>query len=136
MECIYINLDSETSRRGAVEQTFRDNCPPSWRLQRLSAVTPTYIGEREIEGNLRDGEKACFLSHLKALDLAREFDGNVLIAEDDILLGNGSALAIEQALGTMAGNDWDLLFTDVCIAGIHAMIELFRLKRLLTTKKQ
>ncbi len=136
MECIYINLDEQTPRRTSLETDFRDNCPPGWRIRRLCALGIDDIERRHVEGTLPKEEKACFLSHLKALELSMTIDGHVFVAEDDILFGKETASLIDQAIETLSGDAWDMLFTDVCIPGIHAMIVLFQLRQLLSERNR
>jgi GR25 family glycosyltransferase involved in LPS biosynthesis len=132
MDCIYINLDEQAARRQSLESNFHQVCP-DWHINRVPAVSATQIECEGIPGKLRNNEKACFLSHVKALEFALTLPDHVLIAEDDILFGETSAALIERAIATLSA-DWDIVFTDVCITGVHAMIELFQLRRMLTAQ--
>ena len=132
MECVYINLDEQTARRNSLESNFHQTCPQGWSIRRVAAVSVRDIEDRDVQGTLRNTEKACFLSHVKALELGGTCAGHVLIAEDDILFGQESAPLIERAVATVPDTAWDVIFTDACITGVHAMIELFQLRRTLT----
>ena len=135
MECFYINLEEQTARRTSVESNFRDACPPGWSMSRIPAVSTRDVERQEVQGSLRPAEKACFLSHLKALEHGLTRAGHVLIAEDDILFGTESAPLIERAVSAALDTSWDVIYTDVCITGVHAMIELFQLRRALAAQQ-
>jgi len=141
MRCIYINLDEAIQRREAVEQTFRDNCPPSWKLERLPACDCAYVVQREIPGKIRPAEKACFLSHLKALERARELNGPVLIAEDDTVFSAATAGIVEDVVRRLPPDAWDLLFTDVDASaggfqGLPRLFDLCALHGVLTNRNR
>ena len=138
MQCIYINLDEAEARREAVERTFRENCPASWTLERLPAFDRAYVEQAKIPGTLSAGEKACFLSHLRALESSMESDGPVLIAEDDVELGPATAGVLDDVIRRLPPEAWDLLYTEVDVwgIGVHRMIDLWTLHQLLTIQRQ
>lgn len=113
MDIFYINLADQIHRREFVERNFAAVQRPGWRLSRIDAVTAE--AARDMPGRIRDAEKACFQSHLRAIEKAQHAAGHVLIAEDDILFGKGSLRSIESALASLAEDDWDILFTDLVI---------------------
>jgi GR25 family glycosyltransferase involved in LPS biosynthesis len=127
MDLLYINLADQTGRRQTLESNFQANTIPGWRLERVEAVTTE--GVHAIPGRIRDGEKACFQSHVKAIGMAKQSPGHVLIAEDDILFGAGSFSAIESALRLVPDDSWDIVFTDLCVTSTHAMLDLLQLRR-------
>lgn len=63
MECFYINLNSEHTRRAHLEQNFLENKRGEWSLTRFPAIDTSYIDANEVFGTLGSSEKACFLSH-------------------------------------------------------------------------
>jgi GR25 family glycosyltransferase involved in LPS biosynthesis len=127
MDILYINLADQTDRRHALESNFQAVQAPQWSLHRVDAVPARAAAP--VPGRLRDGEKACFQSHIKAIETSKQSDGPVLIAEDDILFGAGSFAAIESALALIPEDSWDLIFTDICITNVHAMLDLLTLRR-------
>jgi GR25 family glycosyltransferase involved in LPS biosynthesis len=128
MHCIYINLDSQIERRQFVEQNFAKFMPSGWTLHRYSAFDASRKAELP-EGKLRDSEKACFLSHVGALEQALTLPGNeVLILEDDVYFGPNSARLISEAL-SMVPPALEVLFTDVCVIAPEDMVNLFLLRR-------
>jgi GR25 family glycosyltransferase involved in LPS biosynthesis len=68
MKCFYINLDSETERRSAIEKNFSSHAKAGWELVRVPAVDTRQVEERRVRGSLRPAEKACFLSHQSILE--------------------------------------------------------------------
>ena len=90
MDIFYINLAEQTERQRKLESNFQANNASQWVLHRIDAVSAQAVANK-IPGRLRDGEKACFQSHIKAIETAKQSAGHVLIAEDDILFGNCSS---------------------------------------------
>jgi GR25 family glycosyltransferase involved in LPS biosynthesis len=127
MNILYINLANQTDRRRDLERNFQAVNALQWFLHRVDAI-PSHAAA-QIPGRLRDSEKACFQSHIKAIEMAKQKDGHVFIAEDDILFGTGSFAAIENALAHVPEESWDIVFTDVCITNVHAMLDLRMLRR-------
>jgi GR25 family glycosyltransferase involved in LPS biosynthesis len=128
MDVFYINLESQTARRRALEENFRAVSAPGWSLTRVEAVTAGQMAGR-VPGRIGDGEKGCFHSHIKALTLAGQSAGPVLIAEDDMKFGSRSCATIENAVAKVPPDNWDVIFTDISITNIHAMMDLLLMRR-------
>lgn len=135
MHCIYINLDQQIERRNFVEDNFSHHVPANWALHRFTAIDSKYLPEGLL-GKLRDTEKACFLSHIGALEMAMTFAGDVLILEDDVWFGPSSIGLIDMARQSLGENEWDLLFTDLCIVNPRDMLDLFQLRKEWDNSKQ
>src|SRR2546428_6221539 len=136
MYCLYINLDHQVARRASLEDNFRTTCPSDWRLWRVRAVEASLVGERWTAGSLRKEEKACFLSHLKAIELSSSINEDVLIAEDDALFARETAPMIEHTAGSLPRDAWDMLFTDVSMPCMRTMSVLVRLRRSLMQQRR
>lgn len=134
MDIFLINLASQLHRRQFVEDNFTTIRRPGWRLSRIEAVAAAETGG--IPGPIRDTEKACFLSHLRAVKAAQDATGHVLIAEDDILFGGRSLAAIESALASIPEDSWDILFTDLVIPVAGPMADFFLLRQRLAKTGQ
>lgn len=132
MDIFFINLAERPDRRRFVENNFAKVRRPGWRLSRIDAVAAA----QGTPGSILDVEKACFLSHLDAIEAAQSAAGHVLIAEDDILFGEGSLPAIESAVARMAEGDWDILFTDLVIPFAGPMADFFLLRQRLVQSGQ
>jgi len=128
MDILYINLANQADRRRNLESNFQANNALQWSLRRIDAI-PSSAVANQIQGRLRDSEKACFQSHIKAIKIAKQTTGHVLIAEDDILFGTRSFQAIESTLELVSEDSWDIIFTDVCVTNTHAMMDLLLLRR-------
>jgi GR25 family glycosyltransferase involved in LPS biosynthesis len=98
-------------------------------LHRIEAVDAAAVARDEVPGKLSDNAKACYLSHLKAIEAARDIDGHVLIVEDDVRFGLGTAQAIEACLGAVPENSWDIIYTDAIIPRADIMCQLFDLRK-------
>lgn len=90
MDCLVINLHSAHERMTFMSKQLQKL---GISFHRLTATTPSTLGEQEIAFNwdswerpLKDTEKACFLSHFKAWEYAAKNNGYTLILEDDALL--------------------------------------------------
>jgi GR25 family glycosyltransferase involved in LPS biosynthesis len=127
MDIFYVNLADQADRRRNLENNFQANNALKWSLRRVDAILARAVAQ--VPGGLRDSEKACFQSHIKAIETARESAGHVLIAEDDIQFGAKSLPAIENALGLVPEESWDIIFTDVCVTNTHAMMDMLMLRR-------
>jgi GR25 family glycosyltransferase involved in LPS biosynthesis len=132
MQCILINLDSQPDRRRRVEENFAACARGEWTLSRLSAVDTVQVTRSQTQGRISLPEKGCFLSHLVAIDKSREIPGHAMVVEDDVLFHEHSFDAIEAAVRLASQQEWDILFTDVCVPHIPSMLELFGLRRQLS----
>ncbi|MDD5247609.1 MAG: glycosyltransferase family 25 protein [Rhodocyclaceae bacterium] len=129
MHCIYINLDRQTERRAFVEENFDVRADPDWTLHRFDAVDAGRLPQRCAAGALRPSEKAAFASHFGAVEKSLDYPGATLILEDDVWFGPRAAEMLNAARAELAGKDWDLLFTDVCVVAPPAMLDLFLMRR-------
>tara|TARA_B100000902_G_scaffold383381_1_gene422186 strand:- start:220 stop:1062 length:843 start_codon:yes stop_codon:yes gene_type:complete len=127
MHCIYINLDSAVDRREAIEENFRETMAPhGFALHRLPAVTINDVLQKKIEGSQTDSAKACYLSHVAALEKSLEFSGPVMILEDDACFGRRTGEKLIEVMGKIISSDfaWDIFFTDVIFGEFSQMADL------------
>jgi len=79
---IYINLDRSPDRRAC----FESQMPTDLKVIRCPAIDGNTINGTRI---LTKYEHACTLSHLKALKMLLETDGNLfMVCEDDVIFNN------------------------------------------------
>jgi GR25 family glycosyltransferase involved in LPS biosynthesis len=135
MNCIYINLDKATERRVAIESNFTEN-NSDWNLIRFSAIDVKYVVENDIKGKLKDAEKGCFLSHKMVIKEHINSHDPILIMEDDVVIGKKTSEIISKFLEVIDAEDWDVIFTDVCVTQPAKMIELISLKKSLSGKNE
>jgi GR25 family glycosyltransferase involved in LPS biosynthesis len=136
MKCILISLESQPARRERVEANFRAIDHAGWEMTYLKAVDAEQVAKSAVQGRLAPAEKGCFLSHLVAMQSTRESTEPILLVEDDVLFGARSFSAIDAALQSAAHTEWDILFTDVCVPSVHAMVNLYWLRRQLTVANE
>jgi len=129
MQCLFINLDSRQDRRDFLDANFAANRLPGWRLERIAAFDAAHVEKKKVPGILRAAEKACFLSHVKALERSQADPHHTMILEDDAMFGKESCASIEGALGVFPDSDWDIIYTDVIILHAHLMVRLLSLRR-------
>ena len=133
MECHYINLDQATERRQSLEESFAKHCTPGWSLFRYPAVNVPYIQQHQVSGQLRDSEKACFMSHRRLIGDQIGCDDPVLILEDDARFGVSTFKALDRLLINLPIEfEWDIIFTDIAVIDPKSMIDLVQLRRELT----
>lgn len=133
MNAYYINLESATDRRASVEGTFAKYASMTWQLIRVPAIDADEIRNRKIPGTIKDTQKACLLSHQKAIEQSLGDDGHALFLEDDAsigprgfkVLGN---LDISNRIGV------DMLFTSCLIANQDLLLKQYLLYRSLIEK--
>jgi GR25 family glycosyltransferase involved in LPS biosynthesis len=133
----YINLEQALDRRGAIERCLRQIPRPRWHPQRFSAVGANDERVRLLEGRCSAAERACFLSHRTALvqTLEQHPGQHVHMLEDDALLGQRTYEIVDRLLESEEGKSWDLVFTDVIVTRLQAMLELLTLRRNLATRQ-
>ena len=130
MQVFYINLDSQPERRAFIEANFKAHNREGWKLTRVAAVDKAaLVGSPQALPPVRPGELACFLSHLKVMDLAQDIDGDIMVIEDDALFGPNSQQAIRTIISLSPRANWDMLATDVCITNPLQMIQLLAQRR-------
>jgi GR25 family glycosyltransferase involved in LPS biosynthesis len=135
MECIYINLDSAVERKLKFETNFNAFKKPDWTLTRFSAVNTEMVKARNVKGESQPAEKGCFLSHRDIIGANLDHDRPLFILEDDAVIGKRTCALVERAFSQNDKPDWDILFTDVCIPGVKAMVDTLRFRRELAAKK-
>ena len=96
MRCFYINLDAAAQRRDLLEKNFAQHRGNDWTLTRIAAVDADYVIANGIGGSSTSTEKACFLSHKKAIRESMTIDEPVLILEDDAVFGENTCKIIDQ----------------------------------------
>jgi GR25 family glycosyltransferase involved in LPS biosynthesis len=124
----YINLHSQTERREVLEGNLSKFIPRDIEVKRIEAMGQHEVLNLGIVGNIRATEKACFLSHQKAIEASLLDDGHALILEDDALVGPSTIKMLTLALQMMK-DDFDLVYTDACIPDIQNMVILAYLKK-------
>jgi GR25 family glycosyltransferase involved in LPS biosynthesis len=123
MKCHYINLDDATGRRANLEAAYQAvNPPASWELVRIAASGPDAASG--LGGTASLPEKACWLSHRRAIEASLDDDGAVLVVEDDVRFSPRTF----YILGALAEADteWDILFTDVILTNADSMVSFAR----------
>jgi GR25 family glycosyltransferase involved in LPS biosynthesis len=135
MDCFYINLDSAEDRKLHIEKNFAACKKPGWTLTRFQAIDKAYVKRNNIAGAAQSAEKACFLSHQILMGQHLGDEKSYLIMEDDAAFGARSCTLIDTLLERIEHLDWDILFTDCCIANMLTMFELVKRRRDLGEKK-
>src|SRR5689334_1969428 len=123
MKCHYINLDDATARRANLEAAYRAANPPAaWELVRIPASGPAAAGG--LPGAISPPEKACWLSHRRAVEASLVDDSPVLVVEDDVRFSPRTF----PILGALAEADpeWDVLYTDVILTDADTMVSFAR----------
>lgn len=128
MDCYYINLASETEKRAQLEKNFAQHNTLNWPLHRFEALDKKYVEANNIQGQLSNGAKGCFLSHRELMNQNINNKDHLFIVEDDIVLCNKTQTVIEKII-TTPEFEWDLLYTDICVPNAATMLDLFQLKQ-------
>lgn len=129
MDCFYINLDSAEDRRLHIEKNFAAYKKPGWTLTCFPAIDKAYVERNNIAGAAKPAEKGCFLSHQILMGQHLGDDKTYLIMEDDAAFGARTCTLIDMLLEHIKYLDWDILFTDICIANMLTMFELVKRRR-------
>ena len=105
---VIINLASRVDRRREMQRTLsRAGCDPDGpRVSWFPAIDP-----RTAVGFERPGTRGCFLSHLAALNLARNAGHRrVLILEDDCDFAPDFRDRQEEVAGWLASTPWGIAY--------------------------
>jgi len=131
MQIHYINLDSQTLRREVLLRNLSRMVPPQVGLQRVRAVTADEVRTQVVPGAIRDVEKACYLSHARALAQSLAHADHALILEDDAHLLPESLPAIEHAMAQLAQRQeaWQILYVQVMPVCPEHMVEMLRIRQ-------
>jgi GR25 family glycosyltransferase involved in LPS biosynthesis len=127
MNIYFINLDASTERRASIEASLHRFAGLEHQIHRVPAFDRAFVETHGIPGSLRPNEKACFLSHIKAIEQSLDDPGPSLILEDDAIFGTQTANILTQLSAEL--NARDLVFTDLCIPTAMWMMRLFQLRR-------
>jgi GR25 family glycosyltransferase involved in LPS biosynthesis len=128
MHVIYINLDQAIERRRHTEENFACYAK-GWTLHRQPAFDKAGSDPAKYGDKISKGLIALAISHVAAVEKSLSLPGPVMIAEDDILFGPSSQAAINKALADLGNEEWDLLFTDVCVPSPITMLDLLLKKK-------
>jgi GR25 family glycosyltransferase involved in LPS biosynthesis len=112
---LWINLDRSSDRRSEMEKIFEKLLSvPNFRIEAVDGQKNIPIGIKSIRDALATPyEEACLLSHLQALERARELQGEIfLILEDDITLHFFPFLSEQDVISRIiarAPTNWEII---------------------------
>lgn len=135
MKVRYINLEAATERRSHIEANFRELAPSPWSIVRVPATSSEDPEVACQSGRIRPSEKACFLSHRKAITASLEEPGSSMIVEDDVLFCPSSFDNIDKLEQQHRGEP-DIVFTSVLIQEPANLVPQFLLRRQLGKNDQ
>ncbi|MDR0379229.1 MAG: glycosyltransferase family 25 protein [Candidatus Accumulibacter sp.] len=127
MDTYYINLESAEARRHSIEESFRQYGDKNGRLHRVEAVDAARVVADAVPGKISDTEKACFLSHRRAIDRSRRDGTHSLIVEDDVRFGPSTFKMFDKFGDTF--DTFDIVFTDIDFCNLNYMFQFFLLRR-------
>lgn len=135
MEVIYINLESQPSRKLAIEANFNSvNIDKEHSLRRFNAIDTSYVEKYKVPGSARDTEKAAFLSHIGANHSCINNKDHYIVIEDDILIGKNTFNTLKGIIDTLPDNAWDIIYGEVCIPNPADMYTMVKIKQDLVSK--
>lgn len=115
---LYINLARSPERRERCDQQLADHGLND-RYQRLEAIDGQAASIDHPDTAFTPGKLGCWLSHLAALKAASEHPGHTHILEDDFqLTARFSPFIATIDQHTAEAGHWDILFTDIDLAGM------------------
>jgi GR25 family glycosyltransferase involved in LPS biosynthesis len=135
MQCHYINLDNAIERRATLEANFARCARQGWELKRFTALDEAIVKKNQVPGKRNWREKACFLSHRSVIERQPDDGRPFMVLEDDVQFGMASLEIIEGILAENHNAQWDLLFTDVSVQQIEAMMMLAGNRKQLMEKR-
>lgn len=124
MRVHYVNLADAEARRRQLEASFQQFAPASLQLRRIEAIGADEVVARGLPGSLRPAEKACFLSHVRALEQSLDDDQDVFVVEDDALFGPSTFREL-QRLDSPANDDVEMVFTSAMIGEVAGLLQQY-----------
>ena len=129
MDCFYINLAKDTTKRQDLELLFKTYNPDNWVLHRFEAIDKSYVNKYSIKGSISDGAKGCFLSHKNLIRNNINRTQPLIIFEDDVVFSLETFSFIESIIQQLNTNkEWDIIHTDICVPTAGAMIDFYLAK--------
>jgi hypothetical protein len=129
VRAVYINLDAAAERRELLEASFRAANRGHDVLERFPALGPADVAE--IAGSQIPAHKACFASHRAVLARYDDPAEDLLVLEDDAVLGPHTFRVLEAL---SAVSDWDVIFANVGAGSLEMMMELMRTRQAMKTQ--
>jgi GR25 family glycosyltransferase involved in LPS biosynthesis len=109
----YINLDGRPDRRAHMEREFaRFGLADAYRRLKATEATPGAIG--------------CYRSHVRALELARNYASPVHILEDDSILSSALPGFLKSRELTELLATYDIVFLDMWVDPYRPVVELYQ----------
>lgn len=128
MQCFFINLEVENKKSSLIKNRFDAINTCGWDLKRFPALDKEYVIKNDVTGCISDGAKGCFLSHREVINKNLGNDQHLWIMEDDVVFSGKVQQYILSSIEQLP-DDWDMLYTDVCIPDPKTMIDCFNAKR-------
>ena len=130
MNCYFINLASAKDRRTTLEENLHTQAP-HWQIHRIEAVTAAEaINQSDYNSADNPSATGCYLSHIRAIEASLIHPDHVVILEDDSKFGQRSAQTIENVVGSLPQDSWDIIFGSVTYLNIqHANEAFFRTRQ-------
>lgn len=133
MECHYINLEKDVIKNDELRNLFKKNAPDNWVLKRFNAIDKKYVEENNIQGQISNGAKGCYLSHVLLMSDNVNSKNPLLILEDDVIFSKNTFLIIDKLINSINESiEWDLIHTDICVPTPGAMIDFYLQKKSMT----
>ena len=114
----YINLDSSSRRRIACDSELKKKQIPDYH--RLPAIDGCDAHSEFSSHGYSPGKLGCWLSHLKVLEQSLGHDDHQHILEDDFIFTSvfkAFHRDFERLISSLP--EWDIIFCDVDLAGLH-----------------
>lgn len=129
----FINLDRSPDRRLSCEQQLSSQSILNYsRLQAAdgAAESANYPSANHPTAKYSAGKLGCWLSHLKALEQSLAHSGHQHILEDDFIFTRVFKSFYDnfESHVKILG-DWDIVFCDIDLAGMHNVADMNRLIR-------
>ncbi|MDG5496775.1 hypothetical protein [Niveispirillum sp. BGYR6] len=132
-DLFYINLDSATDRRAAVEASHaKAGFSSNWTFNRFPAYGKTSIEVLSTPGQQTPAYKGNFLSHINCIERMGNPDSHLMICEDDCDFAPGCGDYIEKLVAQLPDDKWDVLFTEISFMSWYQLPIMMKLKQKLS----
>ncbi len=113
---VYINLDSATGRRQALERSFAEaGFSPRWKFTRLSAVDIHSPLVKDKPGAQSGPYKGNYFSHLSCVGHYIDSPNHLYVSEDDQLFCNKTGPLAEAVIDALPEDGWDVVFPELTL---------------------
>jgi GR25 family glycosyltransferase involved in LPS biosynthesis len=132
----FINLDRRIDRLKSLENDFNLYLDNKIQVTRVSGVDAAGNNLLKSEDLISNAEKACYTSHIKAIECSLQSNTHSLIIEDDVCFSNHTQQILSSILCSKLMEGVDICFAELGLENMTQYPPLFALKNKLSLQNK